>query len=110
MNKEEILEKSRKENLISDEMQKDVERREYENSFIFLQAVLIVFMVVSSFQKYYYGKSFASYNLFAFLFFIGAIAKNFTRYYYYKRKKDLILGILMIILACSSAYLHFVKA
>ncbi|WP_308577037.1 DUF6442 family protein [uncultured Parvimonas sp.] len=36
MDKEEILEKSRKENLISDEMQKDVEQREYENSFIFL--------------------------------------------------------------------------
>ena len=108
MNKEEILKKSKKDNCIADELEIDVDCRENENGYLFLKSILIILFIISSILPKNNSNSFVRPYLFSFLLFAGVTSQLITRYYYYKKIKDLFLILLFIFLVRLSAWLCFI--
>ena len=89
MNKEEVLAKSRKENQHGDEWKKIIEKDANQNSFLAIQGINALLIVVLFFQKLLTGKAFADYQVFLLAFFIGFIGRYATKYFYEKDKLSL---------------------
>lgn len=85
MNKEEIFEKSKKDNCIADELEIDVDRREKENGYLFLKSILIILFIISSILPKNNSNSFVRPYLFSFLLFARVTSQLITRNYYYKK-------------------------
>ena len=97
MNKEEILARSRKENLHGDERTKIIEKEANQNAFLAIQGVNASLIVILFFQKLLTGKAFADYQVFLLAFLVGYIGTFATKYKYAKNKEclfGLMCGIL----------------
>jgi len=93
MNKNEILEKSRKEN--RDERDQYIVKSSNANSYL---AVIIVFATLSIIlfvQKLLTGKAFADYRVFSLALLIGAIGQCGTVYYYDRDKKVYLVCVIL---------------
>lgn len=97
MNKEEILEKSRKENLKGDERTKAIEKDANQNAFLAIEGINAILIIVLFFQKLLTGEAFADYQVFLLAFLIGFVGRFATKYSYTKEKEwlfGLVCGIL----------------
>ena len=89
-------------------MKIDVDRREKENGYLFLKVVRIILFIFSSIEPNCYGNLFVNPYLFSVLLFIGVTSQLLTRYYYYKKIKDLILILFFIFSVILSAWLCYI--
>lgn len=97
MNKEEILARSRKENMHGDERAKIIEVEANQNAFLAIQGINAFLIVVLFFQKVTTGTAFADYQVFLLAFSVGFIGQFATKYRYTKKREwlfGLICGIL----------------
>lgn len=99
MNKDDILEKSKKENLLNDERDKEIDMIANQNAYLFIMGIFLILGVVALVQKFLTGIAFADYNIFGLVFLIGWTGRNITKYYYYKQKKYLITFILCFLVS-----------
>lgn len=102
MNKDEILEKSRKENQFGDERIKSIAKTANENAYTAIMFVFALLSIAALIQKFTTGSPFADPHIFSLAFFTGLAGKNITKYSYHKKTEFLILSIAAIIgaLAC----------
>lgn len=99
MNKKEILEKSRKENIMGDEREKTIEQNANENAYIAIMGVYVLLGIIALTQKWVTGTSYAEPRIFFLVFFVGYAGRSITRYFYTKEKYNLIIFIFNVILA-----------
>lgn len=99
MNKEEILAKSRAENVIGDERDKTIEQKANENAYLAIMIVFLALGILATIQEYATGSSFANYRIFTLSFFIGWLGKNITKYIYLKEKQFLIISIFIALVS-----------
>ena len=95
MKKEEILARSKKENIHGDEWYKAIEKTANQTAFLAIESVYAVLIVILVIQKLITGKAFAQVFLLAFL--IGYIGRFATKYSYTKEKEwlfGLVCGII----------------
>lgn len=100
MNKDEILSKSRKENL--DEREQCIEKSANENSY---RAVIVVFAILSIIllaQELLTGKAFADYRVFSLALLIGMIGQSATVYYYDRHRKGYLVCAILEMLGAIS--------
>lgn len=100
MNKDKILEKSRKEN--RDERDQYIVKSANENSYL---AVIIIFSTLSIIlfiQNLLTGKAFADYRVFSLALLIGMIGQSGTIYYYDRDKKGQLVCTILEMLGAIS--------
>ena len=84
MNREEILEKNKKDNCIFDEMNVYNSRVENENAYLCLKIILIILYITFQYWKVLYLFKSNKY-LFSFLLFSGLTVQMLTRYKFNKK-------------------------
>ncbi|AQR94795.1 DUF6442 family protein [Clostridium saccharoperbutylacetonicum] len=87
MNREEILARSKKENLLNDERERYIQKSANQNAYF---SVIIVFAVLTTIlviQKILTGKAFADYRVFSLAILLAMIGQSSTVYYYNRDKK-----------------------
>lgn len=94
MDKDEILEKSRKENQRSDERDKFIENRAYINAHTAILWANFVLFTTAAIQDMRTGQPFAEPMLFLLTSVVSTAAKDFTFYHHYRLRKHLIQSIL----------------
>ncbi|WP_195599864.1 DUF6442 family protein [Longibaculum muris] len=97
MKKEEILARSKKENIHGDERYKAIEKTANQTAFLAIESVYAVLIVILVIQKLITGKAFADYQVFLLAFLIGYIGRFATKYSYTKEKEwlfGLVCGII----------------
>jgi len=99
MKKDDILEKSRKENLFGDERTKNIAKTANENAYWAIMAVFGLLTIVALIQRLVTGSAFADYHIFILPFFIGWSGKSITTYIYNKTTDSLITSISSFIAA-----------
>lgn len=91
MNRDEILARSKKENLLNDERERYIQKSANQNSYF---AVIIIFAILSIIlfiQKLITGGAFADYRVFSLALLIAMIGQSGTVYYYNREKKVYLL-------------------
>lgn len=107
MNKEEILERSRKENQNGDELDKIIEKEANQNAFLAIEGINAILIAVLLLQKMFTGKAFADYQVFTLAFLIGFIG-SFATKYKYEKKKEWLFGLICAIIASIACLLNII--
>lgn len=103
MKKEEILAKSREENRKNDPYREEIQKRSSSASglvVIFLSTILFIIQSLL-------GRGF-NFGLYA-LIFAYSTADFLVRYYYLRRRRDLILGIIYLVITIVLIILHIAQ-
>lgn len=109
MNKEEILEKNKKDNCIFDEMNVYNTRVENENAYLCLKIILIILYITFSVLEKFYTYLNPTKYLFSFLLFSGLTVQMLTRYKFNKKILNLIISIFFIIIIVISVWRYFIE-
>ena len=109
MNKEEILEKNKKDNCIFDEMNVYNTRVENENAYLCLKIILIILYITFSVLEKFYTYLNPTKYLFSFLLFSGLTVQMLTRYKFNKKLLNLIISIFFIIIIVISVWRYFIE-
>lgn len=109
MNKEEILEKNKKDNCIFDEMNVYNTRVENENAYLCLKIILIILYITFSVLEKFYTYLNPTKYLFSFLLFSGLTVQMLTRYKFNKKLLNLIISIFFIIIIFISVWRYFIE-
>ena len=109
MNREEILEKNKKDNCIFDEMNVYNSRVENENAYLCLKIILIILYITFSVLEKFYTYLNPTKYLFSFLLFSGLTVKMLTRYKFNKKILNLIISIFFIIIIVISVWRYFIE-
>lgn len=109
MNKEEILEKNKKDNCIFDEMNIYNTRVENENAYLCLKIILIILYITFSVLEKFYTYLNPTKYLFSFLLFSGLTVQMLTRYKFNKKLLNLIISIFFIIIIFISVWRYFIE-
>lgn len=109
MNREEILEKNKKDNCIFDEMNVYNSRVENENAYLCLKIILIILYITFSVLEKFYTYLNPTKYLFSFLLFSGLTAQMLTRYKFNKKILNLIISIFFIIIIVISVWRYFIE-
>lgn len=104
MNKEEILKRSRAENM--DEREEQIESKSSEIAFSCILGVYAVLILFSSAQRFITGESFIDYGTLVLAILVGLTGKYFTKYCYTKERSFFIFSIIGVI--ASVVYLGLV--
>ena len=98
MNRDEILARSKKENLLNDERERYIQKSANQNSYFAVIIIFAIFSIILFIQKLITGGAFADYRVFSLALLIAMIGQSGTVYYYNRDKKVyLICTILEII-------------
>lgn len=95
MNRDEILARSKKENLLNDERERYIQKSANENSYF---AVIVVFALISIIlviQELTTGRAFADYKVFSLALLLAMIGQSGTVYYYNRDKKVYLVCIIL---------------
>lgn len=109
MNKEEILEKNKKDNCIFDEMNVYNTRVENENAYLCLKIILIILYITFSVLEKFYTYLNPTKYLFSFILFSGLTVQMLTRYKFNKKILNLIISIFFIIIIFISVWRYFIE-
>lgn len=109
MNREEILEKNKKDNCIFDEMNVYNSRVENENAYLCLKIILIILYITFSVLEKFYTYLNPTKYLFSFLLFSGLTVEMLTRYKFNKKILNLIISIFFIIIIVISVWRYFIE-
>ena len=109
MNREEILEKNKKDNCIFDEMNLYNSRVENENAYLCLKIILIILYITFSVLEKFYTYLNPTKYLFSFLLFSGLTVQMLTRYKFNKKILNLIISIFFIIIIVISVWRYFIE-
>lgn len=109
MNREEILEKNKKDNCIFDEMNVYNTRVENENAYLCLKIILIILYITFSVLEKFYTYLNPTKYLFSFLLFSGLTVQMLTRYKFNKKILNLIISIFFIIIIVISVWRYFIE-
>ena len=109
MNKEEILEKNKKDNCIFDEMNVYNTRVENENAYLCLKIILIILYITFSVLEKFYTYLNPTKYLFSFILFSGLTVQMLTRYKFNKKILNLIISIFFIIIIVISVWRYFIE-
>lgn len=109
MNREEILEKNKKDNCIFDEMNVYNSRVENENAYLCLKIILIILYITFSVLEKFYTYLNPTKYLFSFLLFSGLTVQMLTRYKFNKKILNLIISIFFIIIIVISVWRYFIE-
>lgn len=109
MNREEILEKNKKDNCIFDEMNVYNSRVENENAYLCLKIILIILYITFSVLEKFYTYLSPTKYLFSFLLFSGLTVQMLTRYKFNKKILNLIISIFFIIIIVISVWRYFIE-
>ncbi len=107
MNKEEILNRAKKENKIADEWEVDVQKNANIIALILLVAIIGIMLMFSTIQIFQGVEPFANPFIFLFLLFIIMAIQSFVLYFYNKKILELVKAIIGIIVAIYSI-IHFI--
>ncbi|MCR1971835.1 DUF6442 family protein [Clostridium cochlearium] len=108
MDKEKILEKSRKENLNGDERDRDIENKAYKVGFYSIVAIFGMLTFITWIQNFIKGNSFADMKIFSMGFLIALAGEELTKYIYYRNRKQLIIGLFFALAAIANLVLIIV--
>ncbi|MBE6091032.1 MAG: hypothetical protein E7206_23980 [Clostridium beijerinckii] len=98
MNRDEILARSKKENLLNDERERYIQKSANQNSYFAVIITFAIFSIILFIQKLITGGAFADYRVFSLALLIAMIGQSATVYYYNREKKVyLVCTILEII-------------
>lgn len=97
MDKNEILEKSQKENQHSDERDRQIEQKACTAGYRAVVGVNCLLCLLLILQETLTGEAYTSWWPFMLAVFISKSAHDLTLYRYYHRKYDLILGLITLI-------------
>ncbi len=98
MNRDEILARSKKENLLNDERERYIQKSANQNSYFAVIIIFAIFSIILFIQKLITGGAFADYRVFSLALLIAMIGQSGTVYYYNRDKKVyLVCTILEII-------------
>ncbi|OCB00550.1 DUF6442 family protein [Clostridium beijerinckii] len=98
MNRDEILARSKKENLLNDERERYIQKSANQNSYFVVIITFAIFSIILFIQKLITGGAFADYRVFSLALLIAMIGQSGTIYYYNRDKKVyLVCTILEII-------------
>lgn len=109
MNREEILEKNKKDNCIFDEMNVYNTRVENENAYLCLKIILIILYITFSVLEKFYTYLNPTKYLFSFLLFSGLTVQMLTRYKFNKKILNLIISIFFIVIIVISVWRFFIE-
>lgn len=109
MNRNEILEKNRKDNFVFDEMSVHNTRVENENAYLCLKIILIILYITFSVLEKFYTYLNPTKYLFSFLLFSGLTVQMLTRYKFNKKLLNLIISIFFIIIIFISVWRYFIE-
>ena len=109
MNREEILEKNKKDNCIFDEMNVYNSRVENENAYLCLKIILIILYITFSVLEKFYTYLNPTKYLFSFILFSGLTVQMLTRYKFNKKILNLIISIFFIIIIVISVWRYFIE-
>ena len=109
MNREEILEKNKKDNCIFDEMNVYNSRVENENAYLCLKIILIILYITFSVLEKFYTYLNPTKYLFSFLLFSGLTVQMLTRYKFNKKILNRIISIFFIIIIVISVWRYFIE-
>jgi len=106
MNRDEILARSKKENLLNDERERYIQKSANQNSYFAVIIIFAIFSIILFIQKLITGGAFADYRVFSLALLIAMIGQSGTVYYYNRDKKVYlvctILGIIGAIAGMAS--------
>ncbi|WP_026884958.1 DUF6442 family protein [Clostridium beijerinckii] len=106
MNRDEILARSKKENLLNDERERCIQKSANQNSYFAVIIIFAIFSIILFIQKLITGGAFADYRVFSLALLIAMIGQSGTVYYYNRDKKVYlvctILGIIGAIAGMAS--------
>ncbi|NSB13850.1 DUF6442 family protein [Clostridium beijerinckii] len=106
MNRDEILARSKKENLLNDERERYIQKSANQNSYFAVIIIFAIFSIILFIQKLITGGAFADYRVFSLALLIAMIGQSGTVYYYNREKKVYlvctILGIIGAIAGMAS--------
>ncbi|AMK50457.1 hypothetical protein LF65_06605 [Clostridium beijerinckii] len=106
MNRDEILARSKKENLLNDERERYIQKSANQNSYFAVIIIFAIFSIILFIQKLITGRAFADYRVFSIALLIAMIGQSGTVYYYNREKKVYlvctILGIIGAIAGMAS--------
>ena len=106
MNRDEILARSKKENLLNDERERCIQKSANQNSYFAVIIIFAIFSIILFIQKLITGGAFADYRVFSLALLIAMIGQSGTVYYYNREKKVYlvctILGIIGAIAGMAS--------
>lgn len=97
MDKKEILEKSQQENQYSDERDRQIEQKACAAGYRAVVSVNGLLCLLLILQKEITGQAYTDWWPFMLAMFISQSAHDLTLYRYYRRKYDLILGLIALI-------------
>ncbi|MCI1580159.1 DUF6442 family protein [Clostridium beijerinckii] len=98
MNRDEILARSKKENLLNDERERYIQKSANQNSYFAVIIIFAIFSMILFIQELITGRAFADYRVFSLALLIAMIGQSGTVYYYNRDKKVyLVCTILEII-------------
>lgn len=87
MNRDEILARSKKENLLNDERERYIQKSANQNSYFAVIVVFSILSIILFIQKLLIGKAFADYRVFSLALLLAMIGQSATVYYYNRDKK-----------------------
>ncbi len=91
MNRDEILARSKKENLLNDERERYIQKSANQNSYFAVIIIFAIFSIILFIQKLITGGAFADYRVFSLALLIAMIGQSGTVYYYNREKKVYLL-------------------
>lgn len=98
MNRDEILERSKKENLLNDERERYIQKSANQNSYFTVIVVFAILSIILFIQKLLIGKAFADYKVFSLALLLAMIGQSGTVYYYNRDKKVYLVCTLLEII------------
>lgn len=102
MNRDEILARSKKENILNDEREKYIEKSANENSYFAVIVVFAILSIILVIQKLLTGNAFADYRVFSLALMLAMIGRSGTIYYYNRDEKmHLVCAVLVVLGAIS---------
>lgn len=102
MKRDEILARSKKENLLNDERERYIHKSANQNSYFAVIVVFAILSIVLFIQKLLTGKAFADYRVFSLALLLAMIGQSGTVYYYNRDKKVYLMCAVLEILGAIS--------
>lgn len=105
MDKNEILARSQKENILQDEFGAFVEQKAQANAYIVILTYSALACLIFFLQTHFTGKAYSDYRAFLFCFAITFGGRSFQHFRSYRKAKD----ILFVLIALCIAIITFVN-
>ncbi|MEA4902274.1 DUF6442 family protein [Desulfitobacterium sp.] len=110
MNRDEILARSKKENLLNDERERYIQKSANENSYFTVIVVFALISIILVIQELITGKAFADYKVFSLALLLAMIGQSGTIYYYNRDKKVYLVCIILEVIGAISCLASIIGA